>query len=110
MFVFLVAIRCRDPFIRRRAITLLLRERRREGVWDSFAAARVAAEIVNLEEGLTGDLNLQEVESGVTQPFQIPRENRMRMVMPSIRMEEGKIELMFSMGDGSIRGPSVVEM
>ncbi|OCK86259.1 hypothetical protein K432DRAFT_387935 [Lepidopterella palustris CBS 459.81] len=56
--LFVVATRCRDPILRRRAIALLARARRREGVWDSIGAAAVAVEVVKIEEGL------EEVEVG----------------------------------------------
>jgi hypothetical protein len=52
--LYLVSLRCRDPRIRRRAIALNQRVARREGVWDSQVAARVASEIVAIEEeGMT---------------------------------------------------------
>lgn len=45
-----IAMRCRDPQIRRRAIRILFTWHRREGMWDSVLAARVAEAIVNAEE------------------------------------------------------------
>jgi hypothetical protein len=48
--LYLVSIRCRDPGIRRRAIELNRGVARREGVWDSRVAARVAEEVVRIEE------------------------------------------------------------
>ncbi|KAF2198232.1 hypothetical protein GQ43DRAFT_483475 [Delitschia confertaspora ATCC 74209] len=50
--LFFTACRCRDPVIRRRAISLLLGWRRREGAWDSFGAGMVALQCVKIEEGL----------------------------------------------------------
>lgn len=47
--VYLVATRCRDPFVRREAVEIL-RLPRREGAWDSEATAKVADRIIALEE------------------------------------------------------------
>jgi len=48
--LYLVAIKCRHPGIRRRAIAVLRRSVRREGLWDSGKAAAIAERIVELEE------------------------------------------------------------
>ncbi|KAE8442853.1 hypothetical protein EG329_002595 [Mollisiaceae sp. DMI_Dod_QoI] len=50
MGIFFVATRCRDCVVRRKAIQLLVRYPRREGLWDSMMAARVATWMMNLEE------------------------------------------------------------
>lgn len=50
--LFVTACRCRDPVLRRRAVTILMNCRRREGVWDSFGAAMVALNCIKLEEGM----------------------------------------------------------
>ncbi|TQV92340.1 hypothetical protein V2A60_007029 [Cordyceps javanica] len=42
--------KCRDPSIRRRAITLMSRSRRLEGVWDSEATLAVALRAMSVEE------------------------------------------------------------
>lgn len=44
------AIKCRHHTVRWRAIRLLRRSRRREGLWDSALDARVATKVVELEE------------------------------------------------------------
>ncbi|KAK5051003.1 hypothetical protein LTR84_003562 [Exophiala bonariae] len=49
-----IAHRCRDPFVRRRAIHLLYTYPRQEGMWDSLLAARVAERVVAIEEGGLG--------------------------------------------------------
>jgi hypothetical protein len=46
----MVGHKCRDPKLRRRAISLQLRHSRREGVWDSFAAGKCAAFAMEIEE------------------------------------------------------------
>jgi hypothetical protein len=48
--LFFTATRCRDPCIRRQAITVLHNSTRRERVWDSYTAARIAERVVEIEE------------------------------------------------------------
>lgn len=48
--IYLVAIKCRHPLIRRRAIALLRSSTRREGLWDSNVVASIAERVVELEE------------------------------------------------------------
>ncbi|KAK5120504.1 hypothetical protein LTR85_006159 [Meristemomyces frigidus] len=45
-----VALKCRHPQIRRRAIALLRQSVRREGLWDSNMAAAIASHIMRIEE------------------------------------------------------------
>jgi hypothetical protein len=48
--LYIVALNCRTKSIRRRAIGLLLDHPRREGIWDSIFAGRVATWVMELEE------------------------------------------------------------
>lgn len=48
--IYLVAVKCRHPLIRRRAIAVLRRNVRREGLWDSMKAAAIAERIMEMEE------------------------------------------------------------
>ncbi|KAK5055147.1 hypothetical protein LTR84_012895 [Exophiala bonariae] len=48
--MFLTALRCRDPVIRRKAIALLRKGPRQEGVWNSDMVAAVAERVVAIEE------------------------------------------------------------
>lgn len=48
--LFFTTTRCRDPFIRQQAITVLHNSRPQERVWDSCAAARVAERAMAVEE------------------------------------------------------------
>jgi hypothetical protein len=48
--LFVVATKCRDPDIRRQAISLLKSSSRREGMWDSELAARIGIWIAGIEE------------------------------------------------------------
>lgn len=43
-------MKCRDPIIRREAISVLLASRRQEGMWDSILCARIGAWLVSCEE------------------------------------------------------------
>ncbi|KAI9727226.1 MAG: hypothetical protein M1834_008486 [Cirrosporium novae-zelandiae] len=52
--LFFTAIKCRDPLLRRKAIKLLGALHRREGVWDSEGATKVAEKIMEIEEGDLG--------------------------------------------------------
>ena len=53
--LFFTAIKCRHPVTRRRAIALLNAAKRREGMWESIGAARVAEFVMKLEEKDLGD-------------------------------------------------------
>lgn len=46
----MVAARCRNPQLRRRALRLLLNASRREGIWDSRLAGLIASETLAIEE------------------------------------------------------------
>jgi hypothetical protein len=48
--LYVVVSRCRDPAIRRRGLQLLASCNRREGIWDSTLAARVAERLITIEE------------------------------------------------------------
>lgn len=48
--LFFTATRCRNPCIRRQAITVLHNSTRRERVWGSFTAAKIAERVVQIEE------------------------------------------------------------
>ena len=51
-----VAHRCRDPRIRRKAISLLYAASRQEGIWNSNLTARVAERLMEIEEAGLGDV------------------------------------------------------
>jgi hypothetical protein len=48
--LFVVATKCRDPWLRRQAIQLLKSSARREGMWDSELAANIGAWVMKVEE------------------------------------------------------------
>ena len=51
-----VAHKCRDPYVRRRAIALLRSSPRQEGIWNSTMAAHVAERIMTIEESGLGEV------------------------------------------------------
>ncbi|KFZ10689.1 hypothetical protein V501_05084 [Pseudogymnoascus sp. VKM F-4519 (FW-2642)] len=62
--LYLVALRCRDPVVRSEAVRLLSREGRREGLWDSNLLSRVAAKVVGIEAGGSGEAEADGVKGG----------------------------------------------
>ncbi|KAJ5326055.1 uncharacterized protein N7506_009157 [Penicillium brevicompactum] len=52
--LYLCATRCRESFIRHRAIDLISTCHRREGLWDSELAGRITRRIVSIEEAAAG--------------------------------------------------------
>ena len=54
--LYAVAHKCRDPFVRRKAVTLLKSSPRQEGIWDSVLAGRVAEKLINMEEHGLGNV------------------------------------------------------
>ncbi|PYH97889.1 hypothetical protein BO71DRAFT_317559 [Aspergillus ellipticus CBS 707.79] len=54
--MFNVAIRCRDPFIRRRAVNVLRASAVQEGVWNSGVVAAVAEKWIEIEEEGLGEV------------------------------------------------------
>ena len=62
--LFLLATRCRDPIVRKSAISVLKSLHRSEGQWDSCSAAQIAEYIINIEErGLTVIHSVSDVPS-----------------------------------------------
>jgi hypothetical protein len=64
--LYFAAIRCRDPYVRREAIGVMLAKPYREGVWDSFQAGKMAAAVMEIEE------------EGMINGSFIPEESRVR--------------------------------
>ncbi|KAM0345947.1 hypothetical protein ACHAPU_006001 [Fusarium lateritium] len=126
--VFMVAQRCRHPWLRRRAITLLYKLKRQEGMWFSDGAAVVSQKIMEIEGQVYFESDLGKEES----PWQfatedipwdvwattdleklpartswagidkVPEEMRMRETMVMVSAEEKRVELsliMSSMDD-----------
>ena len=92
--------RCRDPSIRRRALTLMQRCKRREGLWDADLAARLGQRVIEIEERRAKEINGMTFEtstafkdtSDVTLSSQIPNEARVRMIKPTFLPDRRSIE------------------
>lgn len=82
--LFVISIKCRDPQLRRRAIAHLYSVNRREGLWDSLGAAKVAETIMNIEEEGLGDVQSAD---------QIGKERRVHETFARINMERREIQL-----------------
>ena len=82
--LFIISTKCRDPTLRRRAIALLHSINRREGLWDSQGAAKVAETIMNMEEEGLGDVQSAD---------QIGSERRVNETFARINVERQEIEL-----------------
>jgi hypothetical protein len=103
--LFVVACRCRDPEIRRRAIALLLNCRRREGVWDSYGAGMVALQVVKLEEGINetvevGPQNLLPTTPKCKEAKDVIESKRVQDVFVSVNMAERQIGVNYLMRSG----------
>ncbi|GJC80319.1 aspercryptin biosynthesis cluster-specific transcription regulator atnN [Colletotrichum liriopes] len=83
--VYYVAVKCRHPTTRRRAVALLESSPRREAMWDSLAAARVSREWVRIEED-----GLQHVEDAAD----VPAEARLDTLVSWVDLEARKAHLM----------------
>jgi hypothetical protein len=75
--LFHVATRCRERDVRRRAIQLLQRHPRREGLWDSEMAVKVSTWVMNQEE------------EGMINGY-VPETARLRIVNTELRLSERK--------------------
>ncbi|KAL9087135.1 MAG: hypothetical protein Q9165_006786 [Trypethelium subeluteriae] len=85
--VFETATKCRDPVIRRRAITLLRVAPRQEGVWDGVLASRVAERLMQLEE---------QGRSDIRSCADIPREARIGELDVRWDLQERKARLIYT--------------
>jgi hypothetical protein len=77
--LYYAAMKCRHPILRRRALSLLQIAPRQKGLWGSFAADRVVATVIALEEGdaHTPGAGLREPSEPVRLP---PEEDRIHGV------------------------------
>lgn len=93
--VYLVASRCRDPYLRRSAIEQLKAFKRREGVWDSTTAARIAERIMAIEE---------QGISRVKTCKDVPEHRRIRLLSTDAHPHNGRMRLYF------VRAPYDMEL
>lgn len=82
--LYVLACRCRYPFLRRKALHLLQICNRREGMWDSATVAHIVARIMSIEE--TGALMWMEFQGKgpleLSRASDIPEWARVRDVVP----------------------------
>jgi hypothetical protein len=85
--LYLTATRCRNYTIRHRALNLLKRCNRREGLWDSRISAKVAESLITIEESKTLEglkqLDLdgaEDLQLALADGIDIPSQNRVRSV------------------------------
>ncbi|QPC73045.1 hypothetical protein HYE68_003797 [Fusarium pseudograminearum] len=88
-----VIARCRDPFVRRRAIAVMLTDRVQEGAFNGSQSARVAARVMELEETRSG----KEVKCS----SDIPQEARVRQIRVHLKGgEDKKMRLVYKSSQG----------
>ena len=58
--LYAVAHKCRHPIVRRKAVSLLYKAPRQEGIWDSVVTARVAERLIGIEESGLGNVTCCE--------------------------------------------------
>lgn len=87
-----LARRCREPLVRRKAIRLLYTYPRQEGMWDGVLAARVAEQVVAIEES-----GLGEVRSAA----QVPDWARVSDMNPIFDQEQKKALLCYQRYNGA---------
>ncbi|KAF1978557.1 hypothetical protein BU23DRAFT_227505 [Bimuria novae-zelandiae CBS 107.79] len=103
--LFVTACRCRDPVLRRRAITILMNCRRREGVWDSVGAAMVALQCIKLEEGMDPGIELGAdhwlpITTKCRDSSSVEERKRVQDVFVSVNMADRQIGVNYLMRSG----------
>ena len=69
--LYFVGVKCRDPTLRRKALSLLSLTSRKEGIWDQADTIATVSRVIDLEESagrllFSVDRGLQFVEDGIT--------------------------------------------
>ena len=82
--LYLVATRCRDPRIRRQAISMLTMGKIKDGVWEAHELAKVAEKIMILEEK-----GIPNVKTATDIPFRA----RVSLLKSKIHWYKSRIEL-----------------
>ena len=81
-----IACRCRDPYIRRRALNVLRRSARQEGIYDGLLAAHIVENVIAIEEA-----DLDEVRTCAD----VPDLARVSQVSRSFDTEQRKVSLRY---------------
>ena len=98
--LFITACRCRDPSLRRRAIALLLSYHRREGIWDSTGAGKIAAQCMLLEESLPLSSPFTARNPRVNSSADVPERRRVRDMLLEVKERGGRVELVYTLITG----------
>ncbi|MCJ1231268.1 hypothetical protein MMC12_007945 [Toensbergia leucococca] len=85
--LYYIAVKCREPSIRRQALSLLLASPRREGVWDGLMAARITERLIAIEE--------EGLES-ITDCASIPGSARITLVNASMYSDQRRAFLEYT--------------
>jgi hypothetical protein len=96
--LFVVGTKCRDPYIRRQAIRLLLNCHRREGMWDSKMTGTLCNWVMHVEEGWEDDYEREVSELGVES-----------IVVEEVPIVSGTAPYSYPGADGLLPGRSEVE-
>ena len=97
---FLIATRCRDPNLRRRALQVLWQLPRQEGIWQSTGAAAIAQRWIEVEEEGLGTIQCAS---------DIPEHRRVADVKTSVDVDtlSARIQLTLSNANGDYTEPIV---
>ena len=92
--LYLAATRCRDPLIRRQALSILSATTRQEGVWNSQMLAKIADRLMSIEEEGIGQLMSSE---------DVPASSRLSVLNATIYSEPRRVllELCRPKGNGN---------
>lgn len=95
--LFLAAIKCRVPSLRRRALALMLKAPKKECMHGSFSTAEFARGIIELEEADSGlpkiELNLSQLANAVDDSIFIPERHRIHHPELLHNISKGEYEL-----------------
>ena len=91
--LFVVAQKCRQPGIRRRAIALLLESDRKEGLWETVAAARVGERVMEVEE--EGARRLLGEGHVVREAEDVPEAVRVVNIFSKAKLNERRVRIGF---------------
>jgi hypothetical protein len=101
--LYLTATRCRDPLIRRRALSILWATSRQEGIWNSDMLAKIAERLISIEEDGLGQ---------VTSSDDVPATSRLSVLNVTIYSEQRHVlaELCRPKGNGNGDGNGELDL
>jgi hypothetical protein len=93
--LYFTASRCRDPSIRRRALSILSANSRQEGVWNSDMLAKIAERLICIEE--------DGIER-VTSSDDVPATSRVSVLNATVYSEQQRVLLELCRPKGNVNG------